>query len=415
MTPCRRGGRNAPGSIARPRRRGYLAGVSRTPHNGNESPGGEPGFLHRSVAAHLRERILSGVLAAGAKLPTLREIAEEFDVSTMAVRQAIRLLDREGLIRHIAGVGAFVRSHPPAGKPEHRMLAFVAMDLSAAFDMAVARGVERACQKRGWSVQILDAHLDVELETRNMLRLPESGAQGAVVLPPWHPANVDALFRIHQAGFPLVLVDRTLAGLTADLVESDHEKGGHAAAGHLIARGHRRILMVSHEPNVSSIVGRIHGYERALREAGIRPDPGWMVWIDAATHHRGFAENRRWLGACTAIEPVLAALEPPVGVVAIDAYAAWGVYEACRRLELRVPEDVSVIGFDDSELAHAIRPPMTIVAQRTDDIGRAAVDLLERRVIESRQREWIGRSYAHVVIDIDLIERQSVADVSTGA
>lgn len=389
--------------------------MSRKPSNGSESPGDEPGFLHRSVAAHLRERILTGVLAAGAKLPALREIADEFDVSTMAVRQAIRLLDHEGLVRHIPGVGAFVRNPAPTGQPDQRMLAFVAMDLSAAFDMAIARGVERACQKRGWSVQILDAHLDIELETRNMLRLPESGAQGAVVLPPWHPANVDALFKIHQAGFPMVLVDRTLPGLTADLVESDHEKGGHAAAGHLIARGHRQVLMVTHEPNVSSIAGRIHGYERALREGGIRPDPAWKVWIDPATHHRGFQENRRWLGACTAIQPVLAAMKPPVGVVAIDAYAAWGVYEACRRLDLRVPQDVSVVGFDDSELAHAIHPPMTIVAQRTDDIGRAAVDLLERRVIESRQREWIGRSYAHVVIDIDLIERQSVADVSTGA
>jgi len=373
---------------------------------------GAPGhLLHRSVAEALRHRVVQGRLPQGSKLPPLRRIAREFDVSTMTVRQAIRALEREGHIYRIAGVGAFVRSADPAEPSTRRLLAFVAMDLSSAFDMAVARGVEKACQRRGWSLQVLDAGLDVELETKNVLRLPESGARGAIVMPPWDPQNIDALLRIQSADFPMVLVDRTMWGMKADLVESDHEDGGYRATRYFLEHGHRVVLAVTHPPRVSSITGRIRGYERALREAGIRPDPDWVVLIDDRIHTQGFSENRRWLGAARAAEPVLRRFGPPVAVLAIDAYTAWGVYEACRNLGLRVPTDVSVIGFDDSEIAHAIRPPMTIIAQRTDEIGRAAVELLERRLERRHDAPGIGRAFVHLTIGVDLIERQSVADV----
>jgi LacI family transcriptional regulator len=101
-----------------------------------------------------------------------------------------------------------------------------------------------------------------------------------------------------------------------------------------------------------------------------------------------------------------------VAIFAIDPPAAWGVYEACRELGLRIPQDVSIVGFEDSEIAHTMRPPMTIAAQRTDEIGRAAVELLVER-FESPPPDQDGRrSYKHVVIDVDLIERESVARAS---
>lgn len=370
-------------------------------------------FRHRAVADALRKRVSEGSFPGGSKLPALREIADEFAVSTMTVRQAIRTLEREGHIYTIAGVGAFVRPLPPPKSAPPRMLAFIAMDLTSAFDMSIARGVERACQSRGWAVQILDAHLDVQLETRNMLRLPQSGARGAIVLPPWDPENIDALFEIQSADFPLVLVDRTVPGFAADLVESDHEQGAYTGTRHLIQHGHRQILMVTHRPGASSVTARIRGYERALRDAGINPRPDWKAWITHAVQIAGLREGHRWKGGCHAVLPLLRELRPPVGVLAIDAYSCWGVYEACQQLGLRIPHDVSVVGFDDSEIAHAISPPTTILAQRTDDIGRAAVELLERRLNTRQRPDGSRKSFTHVVIEIDLVERQSVADAGT--
>lgn len=369
-------------------------------------------FLHRTVADALRSRVEAGQLVGGSKLPTLRRIADEFAVSTMTVRQAIRTLELEGHVYRIPGVGAFVRPQVPGRVVTQRMLAFAASDLASAFEMGIARGVERACQKRGWSVQILDAQHEVEIEKRNMGRLPDSGSEGAMVLPTWgNNRCIEALFRLQQTGFPLVIVDRIPPGLQADLVESDHEQGAYMATKHLVDHGHRQVLMLTPPPLVSSIASRIQGYERALIDGGITPRADWKVWLNLELQASAFEQHRRWLGGYSAMMPVLKKTDPPVAVFAVDPYTAWGVYEACRELGLRIPQDVSVVGFDESEITQAMRPPITIISQRTDDIGDAAVDLLQKRIEAGAARRERRRVYTHVVVDVDLIERESVAHV----
>ncbi len=369
-------------------------------------------FLHRTVADALGSRVEAGELVGGSKLPTLRRIADEFAVSTMTVRQAIRTLELEGHVYRIPGVGAFVRPQAPGRLVAQRVLAFAASDLASAFEMGVARGVERACQRRGWSVQILDAQHEVEIEKRNMKRLPESGSEGAIVLPTWgdNPC-VEALFRLQQTGFPVVIVDRIPSGLNADLVESDHEQGAYVATRHLLSHGHRQVLMLTPPPLVSSIASRIQGYERALLEGGITPKTEWKVWLDLELQASAFEQHRRWLGGYSAMMPVLKKIQPPLAVFAVDPYTAWGVYEACRELSLRIPQDVSVVGFDESEITQAMRPPITFISQRTADIGDAAVDLIEKRIEAGTVRRERRRVYTHVVVDVDLVERESVVRV----
>jgi DNA-binding LacI/PurR family transcriptional regulator len=97
-----------------------------------------------------------------------------------------------------------------------------------------------------------------------------------------------------------------------------------------------------------------------------------------------------------------------MAVLAIEAYIGWGVYEACRELGLRIPDDVSVVAFDDVEIVHAMRPPLTVVAQRLDDIGQAAVELLKRRIEAGDTAEGPRKSLTQVIVDVDLIERGSV-------
>jgi LacI family transcriptional regulator len=99
----------------------------------------------------------------------------------------------------------------------------------------------------------------------------------------------------------------------------------------------------------------------------------------------------------------------PVGVVGIDAYAGWGIYEACRELGLRIPQDVSVVGFDDIDVTRALQPRMTIVSQRTDEISQKAVDLLERALTNRSEDESDSPPYMHLVVGIDLKTRASVA------
>jgi len=389
-----------------------LERMAKDPENPSRAERGT--FLHRSISEILRRRLAGGLLAGGSKLPPLKELASELSVSTMTVRRALRTLEKEGHVYRIAGVGAFVRPAIPEATTTPR-LAFVGSDLSSPFQMDVARGAQRAAQQNGWSVQMLDAHWDVELESTNIRRLPDLGVKGAVVLPPFSdPKTADALLTLQANGFPMVLIDMSAPGLKLDLVASDHETGARIAATHLLENRHSCVLMLTHPPVSSSVAARIAGYEQALRLAGIEPQPEWKIWIDLKTHQTGYREGRKWWGGCQAILGSLQHLRLPLAVLAVDAYTGWGVYEACRELGLRVPEDVSVVAFDDLEITHALSPRMTIISQRTDEIGRVAVELLERRMAAEPSREAGWKETAQVLVDVDLIERGSVARVHLG-
>lgn len=382
---------------------------------GREASSGQSGprFLYESVLDQLRKRVTDGRTPDGEKLPTLKTLAEELDVSTMTVRKAIRTLEDEGHVRHISGVGTFVRQDPRLPPVTQRFIAFVGACIGSTFQMGIAHGVQRAGQRHRWAVQLLDAHLDSEIEGDNIENLPASGVKGAIVLPPLaDPRTVRILFEVQAKRFPIVLVDQEISGLKADLVASDHEAGGYQAANHLLSRGHRQIVMLTHPTSSSSVAARVAGYQRALTGAGVPPKPEWLAWIDPATHAAGYREGRRWLGGYQAILPVLRQIQPPVAVIGIDAYVGWGVYEACRELNLRIPEDVSVIAFDDSEVTHALRPSMTIISQRMDEIGRTAIRLLERRIEAMQTTESVPTEFRHVFVDVDLVERESVARIA---
>jgi DNA-binding LacI/PurR family transcriptional regulator len=363
---------------------------------------------YQSVSDGLRRRLADGSLAPGIKLPALRDLADEFKVSTNTVRVAIRSLEREGFLYHVPAVGAFVSPNYPGQDSTLAVkttIALATIDIGGLFEMGIAKGIEQACQERGWSLQIYDAQCDSQLETRNLGRLKDAGVRGAIIMPICDQDNIETLFKLKLAGFPMVLVDRAVGGLKVDVVHSDNEKGAYLAVRHLLDRGHRRVFMVTEPAGVTSIDARVRGYERAMLERGLHSARESIVWMDPVVSIRGFREGRRYLGAYEAIRPVLQRVEKPVAIFAHSDYSGWGTFEACRELGLRIPEDVSVLCFDDSDITRALNPPVSTMAQRPLEIGGMAVDLIARR-LEAGKADLEPR---HVLVDVDLIERNSVA------
>src|SRR3990172_6655523 len=128
----------------------------------------------RRVTEALCAQLRDGSLAAGVKVPALRELAERYNVSTNTVGNAIRVLESGGCLYHVPDVGAFVHPQFPSPQAASQVtIALATIDIGGAFEMSIARGVEQACQERGWRLGIYDARADAELESRNLARLAE--------------------------------------------------------------------------------------------------------------------------------------------------------------------------------------------------------------------------------------------------
>lgn len=375
-------------------------------------PGSSPHQKHsrtrryQALAEKLRQHLAAGTWAPGQKIPTLRELASQFEVSTNTVRNAIRVLEREDSVYHVPAVGTFVRPIQLTHVATDQVaVAVVATDIGAPFAIDVVRGVEQACQERRWRLQIYNSRLDNHLEVDNLSRLGNSGARGAVLFPGCAEATIETIFQLKFSGFPLVLVDRSIYGLQVDTVQSDHEKGAFGAVEHLIQAGHRRIFMhAGSQPPPSSVKSRIRGYERALQTVGVRPLPDWFIWSEPVSP-QDVAEGRsgRWFRARDAALQVLKSTELPTAIFAENAYTAVGTLRACQELGLRVPEDISIICFDDSEITRVTLPPISYVAQRPAELGRKAIELLEQRLQSPAEEP------KHVVVPVELVKRLSVA------
>jgi len=190
-----------------------------------------------------------------------------------------------------------------------------------------------------------------------------------------------------------VLLDRSIPGLTADVVLSDNESGAFDAVSYLIGMGHRRIGIIAGRLEVSTGADRMAGYVRAIRTHGIPADESL---IEVAKFKRDIAYDKTM--------KMLNRAEPPTALFVCNNVMTAGTMAALKAAGKKVPEDISVIGFDDSEWAALMDPPLTVVAQPIVELGTRAAQTLMRRI--SRGRVKTPRA---VVLKPELILRDSCA------
>ncbi len=224
------------------------------------------------------------------------------------------------------------------------------------------RGIVTRLQPHGYEVVLYNVASPSQAAQR-LMELPNHPLSGLIVVSlPLSDADADDLA---SAPFPCVLVDTRAMGLPS--VGIDDCRGGAMATQHLIDLGHRRIGFVGEPPNnpfgfVAS-VRREKGYRGALRKAGIEPSPAIVRY---GAHLRSAAKQM-------ALD-LLSVSDPPTAIVATSDVQAIGVLEAAAALGRRVPDDLSVVGYDDIELARLMN--LTTVRQPLESSGRRAADLI---------------------------------------
>jgi LacI family transcriptional regulator len=216
---------------------------------------------------------------------------------------------------------------------------------------------------------------------------------GAVLVLPPEPG--EELVALRQQGFPFVVIDpRTPAPPDIASVAAAHFGGARRLTAHLLGRGHRRIGVVGGPREWSAAADRAAGHASAMVEAGIMPSAELAHAVEPTVE-----EGYRAGGL------LLDLPDRPTAVVGFNDKAALGILRAAEERGLRVPEDLSVAGFDDSDVARATRPQLTTVRQPLEEMGRMAVGLLVR-LMDQHKVEAL-----HIELATELVVRGSTGPV----
>ncbi|MEV5927413.1 LacI family DNA-binding transcriptional regulator [Streptomyces cellulosae] len=317
---------------------------------------------------------------AGVSVPTVSRVVNgRSDVSPQTRARVEDLLRRHGY-----------RRRPASSPTRPALLDLVFNQLGSPWAVEIIRGVEEEAHTAGVGTVVSAIH-GRSGDAREWVRGLRARASDGVILV------TSALSSLHEElsvlGVPLVVVDPDGSpGLDVPTIGAANWSGGLAATQHLLSLGHRRIGLIAGPPRLLCSRARLDGYRAALEGAGVTPDEALVVPGD-------FRPEAGYAG-CRAL---LDLPEPPTAVFAASDQMALGAVEALRGRGLRVPQDMSVVGFDDLPEVRWSAPPLTTVRQPLADMGALAV----RTVLRLTRGEQPDSP--RVELGTDLVVRASTA------
>jgi LacI family transcriptional regulator len=326
---------------------------------------------------------------------TIRDVAAVAGVSPATVsrvlngKQDVAADLRQRVLGAVTELG--YRRNGPARSLRTRaamVLGLIISDISNPFFTAVVRGAEDQAQLAGYSLVLANADEDVDKEAR-YLEVAAAEQMAGVLLSPASltRTSIDVLL---ERSIPVVTIDRRLAGAPVDSVTVNNHQAARTAAQHLLGQGCRRVGFIAGPVQTTTGASRLAGYRAALRAAGRLLDPSLTAYADFRTEG-GYAATRQ----------LLRQRRPPDGLLFANNLMTVGGLRAIAEAGLAIPDDIAVVGFDDAIWATALRPPLTVVAQPTYEIGQTAAKLLLGRV------NGESRSPRRVVLEAELIVRAS--------
>lgn len=270
-------------------------------------------------------------------------------------------------------------------------LGLVISDITNPFFPEIARGVEDRADRAEYSVFLSNTDADPRREARCVENLRSKGVDGIIFTS--IRTNDESVRRLHEEGFPFVLINRQVENLDLDYVGVDNERGAYKAVKYLISLGHERIGYIGGAIHSTASKARHDGYRKALEDHGIEYDPA-LVEEGYLKQEGGYAAARR----------LLAPANRPTAIFAANDLMALGVLDVASDLHLRVPEDLAVVGFDDIKLASQANIQLTTVRQPRYEMGQLAVDLLLERLDHEEKRHLPPQK---IILPCDLVVRKT--------
>ncbi len=329
-------------------------------------------------------------------MPTIRDVAKLAEVAPITVSRVINdsgYVSQETKVRVEAAIetlGYVPNMLGPSLRFKQTMtLAMIVTDIANPFWTTVTRGVEDVAQANGYSTILCNTDEFDEKQDQYLQMLLRRRIDGILLVPA--SSSPDPIGLIQKQAIPVVVLDRKIPNVEVDFVRADSEKGAYQLAEHLISNGHRQFTILAGPQTVSTSVDRVTGFCLALSDAGLDAGDTQVSWGNFS-QESGYEMAKEAL----TIDP------KPTALFAVNNFVAIGALQALKEKNLRVPEDIAIVTFDDIPLAFTYDPFLTVATQPAREMGKQAVSLLLERIKGEANRSW-----QEIILPTELIIRTS--------
>lgn len=370
--------------------------------------------LHRNpnvvrLSEVLSQRIRQRYYEAGTWLPTERVLCEEFSVERAIVRAALSELQRQSLIVRTPGSRPYVAeetgaTYAPAVVTRSAVSQSIAIIIPHHHhfpaSQAVLRGFYETLRLRDvpGRVTVFDNYSgndlnDVERQSQALESLDTEEVGGVVLWQMGNESDPPHVRKLRERGIPVIFLDRYPAGCDGDHIGIDNRYSAVAAVSYLIELGHTCIgFLGGRERNVSTVLEREQGYRDAMQLHGLTPAPDLTFQCSRTDHGRDYANY------------FLSLSSPPTAVFAVNDYSAYELISGLTSSGVRVPDDISVIGFDDIDQFSPRAGLLTTTRQPFERMGARAAELLLERMGSAAP---LPAAWRHILLPTQLVARET--------
>ena len=344
--------------------------------------------LYQVILNDIKKDILDGLYRVNDQIPTELELSEKYDVSRITSKRALAELENEGYIYRLRGKGSFVKEVVKQnGSPKKQDILFIMpfpKDIGFGnYTQGIFQGIEETSYRL-----VVQSHENINSET--LPQIIEHYA-GVIFYPINKGSDLELLYSLYLNHVPTVILDKEYEGIDFTTIVSDNKQGGYEATKYLLDSGLEKIGFVSSQPimDISTVRERYLGYLKALHDAGNTDKTLYQGQVGQTTEQF--------------IEDITASVKKKEieGLVAENDIIAISLINSLKQAGISIPEEVSIVGFDNIQASELIEPKLTTVAQNFNQMGYLAC----QKLIEQIEKPYPQSDT--IVVDVDFIERDT--------
>lgn len=314
---------------------------------------------------------------------TIKDIAKALGISTSTVSRALRdsyeiSPETKQLVLDCAEKLNY-QPNPIAQSLKERKtrsIGVVVCEIANSFFSQVINGIESIAYEKGYNVIISQSHESYEREITDLQYLSSRSVDGLLISISTETNDISHLQALHLKGLPIVMFDRVSHEIKTHNVVVDNFKGAYEATEHLLQQGYKRIAAIANSEFLSITTERLAGYKEALAQYGVK--------YDASLVKHCFYGGMVFSEIEEAVNKLFTLKQKPDAIITTSDKLTTGCLKTLVRRGIKVPEEMALVGFSNSDIAELLNPALTVVRQPAMEMGRAATELL-LQLIESKR------------------------------